>query len=135
MMALGAAACLANQDWANRSIKYFGPRSVECAMHCRLRGIVCIYSSATIPPKSTLSAVEQCKTECQIRPQIATPDCEHHHPICPKGSFLKKLVTSWTQESENIIKMPLEVQYTIGLLENILLAIYACWRDLASSII
>ena len=28
-MALGAAACLANQDWANRSSKYLGPRSVE----------------------------------------------------------------------------------------------------------
>ena len=30
-MALGAAACLANQDWANRSVKNSDSRSVESA--------------------------------------------------------------------------------------------------------
>ena len=29
MVALGAAACLANQDWANSSVNILGPRSVE----------------------------------------------------------------------------------------------------------
>ena len=31
-MALGAAACLADQDWANRSIENSGARSVERAL-------------------------------------------------------------------------------------------------------
>ena len=35
-MALGAAACLANQDWANRSVKNSDSRSVESAVPASL---------------------------------------------------------------------------------------------------
>ena len=46
MVALGAAACLANQDWANRSIKNSVLGSVECAVPASLliKSVVLFYA-------------------------------------------------------------------------------------------
>ena len=68
VMALGALACLANQDWTNRSIKYLGLRSVESAVSASLliETVVCFHDPRVEVHLSDKHLPTSIKRECDI---------------------------------------------------------------------